>query len=215
MELDERPILYSYWRSSCSWRVRTSLLWKNIDYNTIPVNLLVNEHKSAEYTAINPMQEVPTLVIDGNTLTQSLAILEYLEETHTEKPLLPSDPLTRAKVRSLVGAIAIDTQPAQNLRILKYVGDEKSQDWAKHWITWAFEGIEKQLSSTAGNYCVGDEVTLADVCLVPQVFNARRCGVDMSRFPIISRIDANCVKLEAFKLSDPYAQIDCSEPKGT
>jgi len=123
MELDERPILYSYWRSSCSWRVRTSLLWKNIDYNTIPVNLSVDEHvgdertifdifprvpntkdrfhflkKSAEYTAINPMQEVPTLVIDGNTLTQSLAILEYLEETHTEKPLLPSDPLTRAKV---------------------------------------------------------------------------------------------------------------------
>ncbi|CAG8617012.1 7848_t:CDS:2, partial [Paraglomus occultum] len=180
MDSDKRPILYSYWRSSCSWRVRISLLWKDIDYKTIPVNLLLNEHvdftllkRSAEYIAINPMQEVPTLIIDGNTLTQSLAILEYLEETRTEKPLLPSDPLIRAKVRSLVSAIAIDTQPAQNLRILRQLGDDKSQDWAKHWITWAFEGIEKQLSSTAGNYCVGDEVTLADVCLVPQVFNAR------------------------------------------
>ncbi|CAI2165840.1 7045_t:CDS:2 [Funneliformis geosporum] len=207
------PTFYSYYRSSCSWRVRTTLNWKGIDYETIPISLIKDEQKTSEYAFLNPFQVVPTLEIDGTLLTQSIAILEYLEETRPEKPLLPKDPIKRALVRSLVQAIASDTQPITNLRVIKYAGKE---EWPKYWMTYNFQFIEVQLSSTAKEYCMGDEVTFADVCLVPQVYNALRVEVDMTKFPIIHRIYIKCLELDAFKAAHPHRQIDCpSELKET
>ncbi|CAG8522078.1 18853_t:CDS:2 [Acaulospora morrowiae] len=193
----KKPVLYSYFRSSCSWRVRTCLNWKGIDYEIKPVNLLKEE------------QEVPTLEIDGLVLTQSIAIIEYLEETHKENPLLPEDPGERALVRSIVQAIASDTQPVTNLRVIKYAGEDHKEEWAKHWMSVMFKGIEDQLARVAGDYCVGNKVTLADVCLVPQVFNAQRVNVDMTQFPTIQAIADRLLELEAFKRAHPYRQIDC------
>ncbi|CAJ0635975.1 8420_t:CDS:2 [Entrophospora sp. SA101] len=207
------PTLYSYYRSSCSWRVRTSLNWKEIDYDIIPINLLKEEHKSIEYTNLNPLQEVPTFISsDGKVLTQSIAILEYLEEVYPQKPLLPSnDPYEKSLVRSLVQMIASDTQPIQNLRVLNYVGKDKKLEWAEHWITVNFQGIERQLSLTSKDYCVGNKVTLADICLEPQVYNANRYNVDMTKFPTIQKIVNNLNKLEEFRKSHPNNQVDCPE----
>ncbi|GBB91319.1 hypothetical protein RclHR1_18530001 [Rhizophagus clarus] len=207
----EVPTLYDYYRSSCSWRIRTTLNWKEINYETIPVNLLKDEQKTTEYKAINPFQVVPTLKIDGVTLTQSIAILEYLEETRPGKPLLPKDPIKRALVRSLMQAIVSDTQPITNLRVLKYVEEARRDEWPNHWMTYSFHLIEAQLAATAGEYCIGDEVTFADVCLVPQVFNANRVKVDMTKFPIIQRIYNKCLELKEFNMAYPYRQIDCPD----
>ncbi|RIA93238.1 maleylacetoacetate isomerase-like protein [Glomus cerebriforme] len=207
----ETPTLYAYYRSSCSWRVRTTLNWKRIDYETIPISLIKDEQKTPEYSSLNPLQVVPTLKIDGVSLTQSIAILEYLEETRPEKPLLPRDPIKRALVRSLVQAIASDTQPVTNLRVVKYAGEERRDEWLNYWMTYAFQRIEVQLATTAGDYCVGNEVTLADVCLVPQVYNANRVNVDMSKFPTIQRINNKCLELDAFKKAHPHRQIDCPD----
>ncbi|RHZ76037.1 hypothetical protein Glove_208g212 [Diversispora epigaea] len=205
----EKPVLYSYFRSSCAWRVRTVLNWKGIDYEIKSVNLVKEEQKTLEYSKLNPLKEVPTLIIDGLVLTQSLAIIEYLEETRPEKAVLPKEPGKRALVRSLVLAIASDTQPVTNLRILNYLGDDRKEEWTKYWMSYIFEGIEKQLKEVAGDYCVGNEVTLADICLVPQVFNANRFKVDLTPFPIIQRISDKLLELEAFKKAHPFRQIDC------
>ncbi|KAF0483842.1 maleylacetoacetate isomerase-like protein [Gigaspora margarita] len=212
----EKPMLYTYCRSSCAFRVRTCLNWKGIDCEYSFVGLLKGEQKEEKYVEVNPYKVVPALKIDGIVLTQSVAIMEYLEETRPEKPLLPKDPHKRALVRSLVQAIAGDIQPVQNLRVLLHIeslgGDKK--EWAKHTINVGFEGVEKQLSKSSGKFCVGDEVTLADVCLVPQVFNANRFGVDLSKFPLIQRIANDLSELEAFKKAHPHNQPDCpSEEK--
>ncbi|CAG8522530.1 8520_t:CDS:2, partial [Racocetra fulgida] len=168
--------------------------------------------KEKEYSEINPYKSVPTLKIDGLVLTQSIPILEYLEETRPDKTLLPKEPGKRALVRILIQAIAGDIQPIQNLRVLNQVeslGGDKNE-WAKHFITIGFEGVEKQLEKTSGKYCVGDEVTLADVCLLPQVYNATmRFGVDMKKFPRIQSIADNLYKLDAFKNAQPDKQGDC------
>ncbi|CAG8516298.1 glutathione S-transferase [Gigaspora rosea] len=195
----EKPILHSYYRSSCSWRVRTCLDWKGIDYEYCPVDLLEGDQKKEEYSEINPYKLVPTLIIDGNVLSQSVAILEYLEETRPEKPLLPKDPYKRALVRSLVQAIAGDIQPLQILKlynILKVLEAIKTR-------------VEKQLAKTSNKYCVGDEVTLADVCLLPQVYKANRFEIDMTKFPLIQRIANDLSELDAFKKAHPQNQIDC------
>ena len=220
-----KPIRYSYFRSSCSYRVRIALNWKQIPYDYVAVNLVQKEQFSESYSAKNPLHEVPALEIDGHLLTQSHAIIEYLEETRSSEeqapPLLPKDPFQRAQVRQVVNAIGA-IQTVQNLKILnKYAADaanqssstvdERKKHWANHWITTYFSSLEKLLSMTssgAGLYCVGDQVTMADLFLVPQVYNARRWGVDMSAFPLIEAIDKRLCGLPAFQKAHPDVQPD-------
>jgi len=181
----DKPILFSYWRSSCSWRVRLALALKGIEYEYRAVHLVKDggEQLKEEFARLNPMKEVPLLLIDGKSIAQSLAIIEYLEETRPNAGarLLPEDPYLRAKARQLAQIIVSDTQPLQNLRVLNAIGaklgDEEKTKWAKQWITLGLEGFEKEVSSVAGKYCVGDSVSIADICLVPQLYNARTaCG---------------------------------------
>ncbi|KAG0354637.1 Glutathione S-transferase zeta-1 [Podila minutissima] len=206
-----KPVLYSYFRSSCSWRVRIALNLKAIDYEVRPVNLLKGEQRSEEYLKIQPFGFVPAFIDDktGHTLIQSVSILEFLEETRPQYPLLPKEPLERATVRALVHAVAMDIQPVTNLRILKYVGDDKKAEWAKHFLTEGFKAVEAMLEKTAGTYSFGDSITMADLALVPQVYNGVRFGVDMTAFPIISRINATLGEIDAFKAAHPTKQIDC------
>ncbi|KAM9646576.1 maleylacetoacetate isomerase isoform 4-T6 [Trichechus inunguis] len=174
-----KPILYSYFRSSCSWRVRIALVLKGIDYATVPINLVKDggQQFSEEFQALNPMMQVPALKIDGLTIGQSLAIIEYLEETRPAPRLLPQDPKKRASVRMISDLIASGIQPLQNLSVLKQVGKENQLAWAQNVISSGFNALEKILQSTAGKYCVGDEVSMADLCLVPQVANAESCQI--------------------------------------
>jgi maleylacetoacetate isomerase len=216
--------LYSYWRSSCSYRVRIVLALKGVPYEYKAVHLVRDggEQLKDAYTALNPMREVPTLVVDGHVLTQSTAIVEYLEETHPQPALLPADAHGRAIVRAVCNIIATDIQPVGNLRVLKHVmsllpGDDKAAKeearsaWAKHYITAGFAGLEALLAAHAGKYCVGDAVTLADAFLVPQVYNAHRFGVDMTRYPTITRVAAALAELPAFKAAQPSAQPDAEK----
>ncbi|KAJ3369020.1 Glutathione S-transferase zeta-1 [Allomyces arbusculus] len=208
---NDKPVLHTYFRSSCSWRVRIALHHKQIDYTPSYVNLLKGEQKGDKYAATNPGKLLPALEIDGNVLTQSVAILEYLEETRPQHPLLPSDAAGRAHVRALVNAIACDIQPLGNLRVQQYHSTEAEQKlaWGRHWTTLGFVGVEAAIAKRGGKYCYGDNVTLADVCLVPQVYNAGRFGVDMTQFPNIVRVVENLKKLDAFVQSAPEAQADC------
>ncbi|KAL1513687.1 hypothetical protein ABEB36_003064 [Hypothenemus hampei] len=204
-------ILYSYWRSSCSWRVRIALNLKEIPHEIKPVSLIKGggEHHSNDFREINPMEQVPALHIDGVTLIESFSILQYLEDTRVHRNLLPSDPIKRAKVREICEVIVSGIQPLQNLCVLIHVGEEKKDEWAKHWINRGFRGVEKLLGASAGKYCVGDEITLADCCLIPQVFNARRFHVDLRPFPIILRIDRELERHPAFVAAHPSNQPDC------
>jgi len=206
-----KVVLYSYWRSSSSYRVRIALAFKGISYEYKGINLLKNEQQSKEFTSINPTQGLPVLVLpDGTVFTQSLAIMEYLEEAHPNPPMLPKDHALRAKVRALTEIVAADIQPIQNLRVLGHplIGAENKITWAKTWINKGFEAIEKHLQTTAGKYCFGDTVTMADMCLLPQVFNANRFGVDMTKFPTISRINDALLQLDSFKKAHPDAMPD-------
>ncbi|XP_059482274.1 probable maleylacetoacetate isomerase 2 [Neocloeon triangulifer] len=206
-----KPVLYSYWRSSCSWRVRIALNLKEISYDIKTVSLIKNggEQHSDEYREINPMEQLPALVINDNTYIDSLAIMQYLEENYLDHPLLPADVHSKTKVREICQLIASGIQPLQNLAVLIYVGDEKKKEWACHWMTRGFRAVEKMLSATAGKYCVGDEITMADCCLVPQVFNARRFQVDLRPFPNVVRIDRELESHPAFIGAHPNNQPDC------
>ncbi|KAL6059469.1 Glutathione S-transferase zeta-1 [Balamuthia mandrillaris] len=205
---DQEIVLYSYWRSSCSYRVRIALNHKAIPYTYKAVHLVKSQQLEPDYAALNPMKEVPSLLIDGLQLSQSVAILEYLEETRPEPRLLPQDPATRALVRQIVSIVCSDIQPVQNLRVLKYLGEERKVEWAKHWIESGFEGLERVLERSAGSYCVGDEVTLADAVLPPQVYNARRFGVDLDKYPTIKRVEEALMQLPAFQQARPEVQPD-------
>ncbi|XP_006036017.1 maleylacetoacetate isomerase isoform X2 [Alligator sinensis] len=204
-----KPVLYSYFRSSCSWRVRIALALKGITYDQVPVNLLKDggQQLAAEFQVVNPMQQVPALKIDGITLSQSLAIIEYLEETRPNPRLLPQDQKKRAQVRMISDHIVSGIQPLQNLAVLQRVG-EKKLEWAQHYITNGFQALERILKNTAGRYCVGDEVSMADLCLVPQVYNAERYKVDLALYPTITRINKTLLELEAFQVSHPTKQPD-------
>ncbi|RKP08106.1 glutathione S-transferase [Thamnocephalis sphaerospora] len=166
---------------------------------------------SDEYRAVNPNQLMPTLIIDGHTLTQSSAILEYLEEARPQTPLLPKNPADRAKVRAICAIIGCDIQPVQNLRVLNRVGEEGKNEWGHHWVTIGFTALEKELTKTAGKYCFGDQITMADIYLAPQVYNATRFGVDVSKFPTIARIDSNLAGVDAFCRGHWSRQPDCPE----
>ncbi|WP_448213464.1 maleylacetoacetate isomerase [Colwellia sp. MEBiC06753] len=205
--------LFSYFRSSAAYRLRIALNYKVVPYEQIPVNLLKGEHKSADYLAVNPQGLVPSLKIDGShVLTQSPAILEWLEEAFPETSLLPTDAFERAKVRSWCNQIACDIHPICNLRVINYVandlaaGDDGKMAWLHHWMTVGFSALEQQLSD--GPYCNGQQVTMADVYLIPQVFNALRFKVDMTQFPKIMAIYQNCNQLDAFIDAAPDNQPD-------
>lgn len=207
--------LYDYCRSSAAYRVRIALNMKGLEYEQIPVSLLEAEHRSDAHLARNPQGLIPSLEDKGSIINQSLAIIEYLEERYPDTlPLLPADPLTRARVRSLAQLIACDIHPVNNLRILKYlvaeygISEEQKTAWYQHWIQAGFQALEQHLSSSdeTGVYCQGDSPTLADICLVPQVFNANRFKCDLSDFPTIRRIHAACEELEAFSRAHPDLQ---------
>ncbi|XP_039207559.1 maleylacetoacetate isomerase isoform X1 [Crotalus tigris] len=204
-----KPVLYTYFRSSCSWRVRIALALKGITYEQASINLIKDggQQMTSDFQAVNPMQQVPAIKIDGIILSQSLAIIEYLEDTRPLPRLLPQDPKKRAMVRMISNHVASGIQPLQNLAVLQQMG-EKKQDWAQRIISQGFKALEQILQETAGCYCVGDEVTMADLCLVPQVYNAERFKMDLTPYPTISRINRALLELEAFQSSHPSRQPD-------
>jgi maleylpyruvate isomerase len=211
--------LYSYFRSSAAYRVRIALNLKGLPYEMVPVHLLRDggQQKQADYVRLNPAQLVPTLLDGAAVLTQSLAILEYLEEAYPNPPaLLPADPIARARVRALALTVACEIHPINNLRVLQYLKNslnlpEAERDsWYRHWVRAGFDTLEQLLkdSPATGRFCHGDSVTIADCCLVPQVFNARRLQVPMDSYPIIARIESACLALDAFAKAAPAAQPD-------
>ncbi|UXZ54211.1 maleylacetoacetate isomerase [Halomonas sp. 7T] len=211
--------LYGYFRSSAAYRVRIALNLKGLDYDQIPVNLVKGEQRGGEQLARNPQGMVPSLVLDDSTVVnQSLAICEYLDEAHPEPALLPADALARARVRALAQSVACEIHPLNNLRVLKYLVRELEVDeaaklaWYRHWITEGFTALETTLSTdmNSGDFCHGDTPTLADICLIPQVYNAERFECDMSAYPTIQRIAAHCRSLPAFAKAAPEAQPDAN-----
>ncbi|MFM5559595.1 maleylacetoacetate isomerase [Aeromonas rivipollensis] len=206
--------LFGYWRSSASFRVRLVLQLKGLGYEQHPVNLRQGEQKEKAYRRVNPQGLVPFLIDGDVQLGQSVAIMEYLDETYPAYPLMPSAPEERARVRQIVNMIACDTHPLNNLRVLNYLEQELAQSktardaWYRHWIDETFTALEQLLMTTAGVYCVGNEVTLADCMLVPQVYNARRFNMTLDDYPTIARIVANCEQLQAFIKAAPANQPD-------
>ena len=210
--------LYSYFRSSAAYRVRIALNLKGLAYEYAPIHLLRDggQQLKPDYRELNPDGIVPTFIDGDDVLTQSLAIIEYLEETHPEPSLLPGTPLDRAFIRSVALQIACEIHPVDNLRVLKYlkhtlkVGDEAKDAWYRHWLESGFDSLEKRLANDArvGKLCFGDTPTLADLCLVPQVFNARRFNLDMSRYPTIERIADHAAQIDAFARAAPGQQPD-------
>jgi maleylpyruvate isomerase len=211
-------ILYDYFRSSAAYRVRIALNLKGLSAERRFVHLRRGEQRAAEYLALNPQGFVPMLVVGARRLTQSLAIIEYLDEKYTAPPFLPAGPEDRAWVRSVALAIACDVHPLNNTRVLKYLSrslglDEPRRDeWYRHWVREGFAALETQLASRAeGPLCLGDAPTLADICLVPQVANARRLDVDMAPYPRIASINDACLALPAFAAAHPDAQPDAEK----
>ena len=210
--------LYTYYRSSAAYRVRIGLQLKSLPYESVPIHLTRNggEHLQEAYRNINPGALLPCLQDGVVTLSQSLAILEYLEEKHPEKPLLPADAAGRARVRALALIVACDIHPLNNLRVLKYLSDpllladEAKTGWYRHWVEEGLRVIEKHLArdGQSGDFCHGNSPGLADCCLIPQVFNARRFKVDLAPYPVIERISARCSALPEFAAAHPDGQLD-------
>ncbi|WP_218110247.1 maleylacetoacetate isomerase [Oligoflexus tunisiensis] len=200
--------LYHYWRSSCSWRVRWALAMKGVSYESVPVNLLQGEQKSEAYLAMNPTGQVPTLKVGDRLLTESLAILEWLEETYPHEPLLPKDPWERARVRELTLMVVAGIQPVQNLKVGRFYSEDQRQReaWNQHFIEEGFDAIEKKLAGTKGPYAFGQSLTFADIALVPQVYNALRFSVEMRRFPRIEAIYTHCLKTDECEKAAPHRQ---------
>lgn len=208
-------VLYDYCRSSTAYRVRIALNLKGFDYQQIPVNLVAGEHREQPHLERNPQGLVPVLDDQDQLITQSMAICEYLDEAYPESvQLMPSGALDKARVRSLSQIIGCDIHPVDNLRVLKRLvgelgaSEEQKLDWYRHWIYLGFDALEERLVSDkqTGIFCHGDTPSMADVCLVPQVFNANRFKTDMSRYPTITRINDACLELEAFAKAHPDLQ---------
>jgi maleylacetoacetate isomerase len=220
--MSAKLVLYSYWRSSAAFRVRIALNLKGLHYETRAVHLVRDggEQHSPAYVALNPQQLVPALVDDDKVMTQSMAIAEYLDEIHPHPPLLPADAAGRARIRALAQIIGCDIHPIGNLRVLQQIGsqfgadDEQKGIWMRHWIVAGFQALETMLANhkETGRYCHGDTTGLADLCLVPQVYNARRWKTPLDDYPTILRIDAACMALDAFKAAMPEQQPDAPAP---
>jgi maleylacetoacetate isomerase/maleylpyruvate isomerase len=206
--------LYTYFRSSAAYRVRIALNLKGVSYETVPVNLLKGEQREAGYKTLNPQMRVPSLDIGGTTLIQSPAILEYIDEVYPEPPLLPRGAVNRAKVRAIASLIACDIHPLNNSGTLAYLKNRLGHDqaaadeWYAHWVREGFDAIEALLER--GPYAFGSKVTLADVYLVPQVFNARRFNVPLEAYPKIAAVEAACAELKAFQDAAPANQPDAA-----
>ena len=213
--------LYSYWRSSAAYRVRIGLNLKGLRYDIVPVHLLRGggEQHRPEFREVNPQELVPVLEHGNRKYRQSMAILEYLDETWPEPALLPVLGRDRARVRAVAHLVGCDVHPLNNLRVLQYFENEwgvpqaERDEWVKHWIVQGFAALEATLDDNpaTGEFCEGDTPSLADCCLIPQVYNARRFGVDMQRFPTIERIERACLALPAFDAARPERQPDCPQ----
>ncbi len=220
--MSEHLQLYSYWRSSAAYRVRIGLNLKGLHYDTVPVHLLRDggQQHTPEFREANPQKLVPVLKHGNRVMRQSVAILEYLDETWPAPPLLPVLSRDRQRVRALAQSVACDIHPLNNLRVLQYfentwnVPQPERDEWITHWIDDGLHAIEAMLADhpSTGSFCEGNTPTLADCCLIPQVYNARRFGVAMDRFPTIARIEATCLALPAFDAARPERQPDCPNP---
>jgi maleylacetoacetate isomerase len=215
-------VLYGYWRSSAVYRVRIALNLKGLDYETRPVHLVRDggQQHAADYCQLNPQQLVPCLLDGDRVITQSLAIMEYLDEMNDGMALLPADPRARAQVRALAMSVACDIHPLGNLRVLnrlesQFGADEAQRaDWSRHWIALGFDALEAMLAQSAatGRFCHGDTPGLADACLVPQFYNALRWKVPLDGYPTLRRIAEACNELDAFRRAAPEAQPDAALP---
>ena len=208
--------LFSYYRSSASYRVRVALHHKGLEFTYKPVHLIQNsgEQNTPEFRELNPMGEVPCLVIDDHVINQSMAIFTYLDAVFPENPLFPKDNYKKAKVIELCEHINAGIHPIQNLKVLRkiereYKADQEEKNkWAAYWIVRGFQAIENMLQANSGSYCFGDDVTAADMFLCPQVYNANRFGVDMSLFPLIEKVEQSCLQLDSFRNAYPGVQPD-------
>jgi maleylacetoacetate isomerase len=207
--------LYTYWRSSAAWRVRIALALKGVSYEAIPISLIADggQQHNDSYAAINAQHLVPTLVLDnGTNLTQSLAIIDWLETTHPLPALLPKDPIQRAKVVAAAHLVAMDIHPINNLRVLNALaqqfgaGAEDKNKWMQHWMQLGFDALNEMIEPS--QFAFGNQPTLADLCLIPQLYNARRWNMDLSQWPRLAAIESACLALPAFSSTAPEAQPD-------
>ncbi|HEU0098319.1 MAG TPA: maleylacetoacetate isomerase [Allosphingosinicella sp.] len=204
-----KPRLFDYFRSSACYRVRIALNLKGVDYEAVPVDLVEGGQKGAEYRAVNPQGLIPALEIDGQVLTQSLAIIDYLDRTRPGPALVPAEPADAAHVRALALVVACDIHPLNNLRVLKYLSgpldqpQEARDSWYRHWVAEGFSALEAMASPRAGRFLFGDSPTLADICLVPQMFNARRFETPLEAYPTLVRADAEANRLDSFAAAHP------------
>jgi len=205
-------VLYDYFRSSASYRVRIALNLKGVDYEQRPINLAKGEQKGAEYRELNPQGFVPMLEIDGQRLTQSLAIIVYLDQKFPDPPLMPVDPVAGAHVRTLAMAVACDIHPLNNLRVLKYlrgtlgISEDAKDEWYRHWVAEGLGALEEMARPQAGAFLFGDSPTIADICLVPQLYNARRFSVPLADYPTLRRADETASAHTAFAAAHPDRQ---------
>lgn len=218
--MNGRLTLYSYWRSSAAYRARLALNLKQLEHDLVPVNLLRNEQHGDDLRAMNPQEQVPVLRDGQRIVRQSMAIMEYLDETYPQRPLLPATARDRARVRGIAQAIACDIHPLNNLRVQKYLErelgatEEQRGAWTRHWIGLGLAAVEALIADNpaSGEFCEGDDPGFAECCLVPQLHNARRFGAELSNYPNILRIEAACARLPAFQAARPENQPDA--PKG-
>jgi maleylacetoacetate isomerase/maleylpyruvate isomerase len=208
--------LYNYFRSSASYRVRIALALKGLAYDYVPIHLVKNEQLAEPFARLSPERLVPLLEDDGQVLTQSMAIIEYLDETHPEPPLLPGDALDRARTRAIAQDIACEIHPLNNLRVLRYLvhelklSEEDKNRWYRHWTETGLEAVERQLARAPSRFCHGETPTLADCVLVPQIHNARRMDCRIDHLPNVMRVFDTCMALDAFAKTQPSACPDAA-----
>jgi maleylacetoacetate isomerase len=209
-------VLHSAWRASAPYRVRIALNLKGLAYDYVPVDLAAGQQREDAYRAVNPQMLVPTLEVDGRRITQSLAIMAWLEETHPQPSLMPIDPFDRAAVRTMMGIVICDIHPLNNLRILKAlaglgVAEDGRNAWVSRWITEGFDALEPMVAEHGKGWSFGDAPTLADCCLIPQVYNAQRFGVDLGRWPAITAVADAAAQHPAFATAHPNQQPDAQK----